>query len=160
MQIRSNAVVSFHYRLEEEGGGLLEASEPGHPVLYLHGHRGMLPGLEEAFEGRSAGEAFNVTVPPEKGYGLRKEGAVQRVSKKYVLTTGKLRPGMRIQLRTDNGAQEAVLLKVGLKSVDVDGNHPLAGKTLSFAVEIVDVREATAEERAHGHAHGPGGHQH
>lgn len=160
MHISSNAVVAFHYRLHDQEGALLEESPEGQPVLYLHGRREMLPGLEEAFEGRTAGETFAVTVPPEKGYGLRKDNTVQRVSKKYVLTTGKLTPGMIVRLRTEQGPREAVLLKVGLKSVDVDGNHPLAGKTLSFAVEIVDVRESTAEERAHGHAHGVGGHQH
>lgn len=160
MNIHSNTVVSFHYRMTDAAGEALENSHSDDPILYLHGKRSMLPGLEEAFEGRSAGECFEVVVPPEKGYGERSEGSVQRVPKKHVLTKGKLAPGMTIQLNTDKGVREVVLLKVGLKTVDVDSNHPLAGRTLMFAVEVVDVREATKEEIAHGHAHGAGGHQH
>ncbi len=141
-------------------GNELEESHSSDPILYLHGKRSMLPGLEEAFEGKAAGDFFEVVVPPEKGYGERTEDATQRVPKKRVITKGRLAPGMTIQLNTDKGVREVVLLKVGLKNVDVDSNHPLAGKTLNFSVEIVDVREATATELAHGHAHGAGGHQH
>lgn len=160
MQIATDTVVSFHYRLKEEGGEIFEDSHEGSPVLYLHGHRSMLPGLEEALEGKSAGDSFEVNVPPAKGYGERKEGAVQRVPKKHLLTKGKLVPGMMVQLNTEHGPREAIVLKVGLKNIDVDANHPLAGKSLVFAVEVIDVREATAEEVSHGHAHGVGGHQH
>lgn len=160
MQITTDTVVSFHYRLKEEGGDVFEDSHEGSPVLYLHGHRTMLPGLEEALNGKVAGDCFDVTVPPAKGYGERKEGAVQRVPKKHLLSKGKLTPGMIVELNTEHGAQEAVVLKVGLKNIDIDGNHPLAGKTLLFSVEVVDVRQATAEESSHGHAHGVGGHQH
>lgn len=160
MQIATDTVVSFHYRLKEEGGEIFEDSHEGSSVLYLHGHRSMLPGLEEALDGKSAGDCFDVTVSPAKGYGERKEGAVQRVPKKHLLTKGKLVPGMMVRLNTEQGPQEAIVLKVGLKNVDVDANHPLAGKTLIFAVEVVDVRQATAEEVSHGHAHGVGGHQH
>ena len=160
MNIQSNAVVSFHYRMSDMDGNELEDSHASDPILYLHGKRSMLPGLEEAFEGKAAGDAFEVIVPPEKGYGERTEGSTQRVPKKLVLSKGRLAPGMTIQLNTDKGVREVVLLKVGLKSVDVDSNHPLAGKTLNFSVEIIDVRAATATELAHGHAHGAGGHQH
>ncbi len=157
--INKDRVVSFHYRLSE-GGEQIEDSAEESPVLYMHGHNSMLSGLEEALEGRKAGESLTVTVPPEKGYGERREGAQQRVPKKHVLTKGKLSPGMVIQINTKEGAQEAVLLKVGLKNVDVDSNHPLAGKVLEFSVDILDVRAATEDELAHGHAHGPGGHEH
>lgn len=160
MNIQSNAVVSFHYRLADASGEELESSHGGDPVLYLHGKRNMLPGLEEALDGRSAGESFEVVVPPEKGYGERTDGADKRISKKHVLTKGKLTPGMTIALNTGSGVQEATVLKVGLKNVDVDSNHPFAGKTLTFSLEVVDVREATRDEIAHGHAHGAGGHQH
>lgn len=160
MQISTDKVVSFHYRLSEAGGEPFENSHDSHPVLYLHGHRGMLPGLEEALEGKQAGDNLSVTLSPEKAYGKRREGAQQRVARKHVLTKGKLKPGMVVQIRTDHGPQEATVIKMGLKNVDVDSNHPLAGKTLTFEVDIVDVRDATAEELAHGHAHGVGGHQH
>lgn len=160
MQIGKDSVVSFHYRLKEADGDIFEDSHDGDPVLYLHGQRGMLPGLEEALTGRSKGDTFETTLTPEQGYGPRKEGAVQRISKKHLLTKGKLVPNTVVRLNTGQGAQEAILLKVGLKSVDIDANHPLAGKTLTFAVTVVDVRTATTEELAHGHAHGTGGHEH
>ena len=159
MTIGKNRVVSFHYRLSE-GGEQIEDSTSESPVLYMQGHNSMLTGLEEALEGRKAGESLTVTVPPEKGYGERREGAQQRVPKKHIVTKGKLKPGMVIQINTKEGAQEAVLLKVGLKNVDVDSNHPLAGKVLEFSVDILDVRAATDDELSHGHAHGPGGHEH
>ncbi|MBR9910364.1 MAG: peptidylprolyl isomerase [Gammaproteobacteria bacterium] len=160
MQISADKVVSFHYRLREEGGEVFEDSQEDGPVLYLHGHGGMLPGLEEALEGKSEGESFDVTLSPEKGYGQRKEGAVQRVAKKHLLTKGKITPGMVVQLSTEHGPQEATVIKVGLKTLDIDGNHPLAGKSLAFSVDVLEVRDATAEEISHGHAHGAGGHHH
>ncbi len=160
MQIQKNSVVSFHYRLKEEGGEIFEDSHEGSPVLYLHGHKSMLPGLESALDGKEAGASFDVTVAPEQGYGLRKEGQSQRIPKKHILTKGKLKPGMMVQVNTKEGPYEAVVIKVGLKNVDIDGNHPLAGKTLVFSVELIEVREATEEELTHGHAHGKGGHEH
>ena len=160
IQIAKNSVVSFHYRLKEPDGEVFENSYEGDPVLYLHGHGSMLPGLEQALAGLEPGASLEVTVPPEKGYGVRKEGAVQRVAKKHLLTKGKLTPGMIVQLNTKQGPQEAIVVKAGLKNIDIDSNHPLAGKTLVFDVEVLDVREATKEELDHGHAHGVGGHQH
>jgi len=158
--IAKDSVVSFHYRLSEAGGEPFENSEDADPVLYLHGHSGMLKGLEEGLEGRSAGETLSISVSPEKGYGERREGAQQRVPIKHVRTKGKLKVGMLVQINTKEGAQEAIVLKVGLKNIDIDSNHPLAGKSLEFEVDIVSVRAATSDELAHGHAHGAGGHQH
>ena len=158
--IAKDSVVSFHYRLSEAGGEPFENSENSDPVLYLHGHSGMLEGLEDGLKGHSAGESLSISVPPEKGYGQRREGAQQRVSIKHVSTKGKLKVGMVVKINTKDGAREAVVLKVGLKNIDIDSNHPLAGKTLDFEVNIVSVRAATADELAHGHAHGAGGHQH
>ncbi len=160
MQIERDRVVSFHYKLSEPGSEVFETSHDGDPVLYLHGHKGMLPGLEAAMEGKSASEKFTVTLAPQEAYGERKEGAEQRVPKKHLLTKGKLSPGMLVQINTKNGPQEAIVRKVGLKNVDIDANHPLAGKTLTFDVEGLEVREASSDEVAHGHAHGVGGHNH
>lgn len=160
MQIVADKVVSFHYHLSEGEGEAFENSRDGDPVLYLHGRHGMLSGLEEAMAGKETGDTFTVTLSPEKAYGKRRESAQQRVPIKHLVTKGKLKPGMVVQINTEKGAKEATVLKVGLKNVDVDSNHPLAGKTLTFAVEIVDVRDATPEELSHGHAHGVGGHQH
>ena len=162
MQITTDKVVSCHYRLSETDGVPFEDSHAGNPVLYLHGHHGMLPGLEKALEGKSAGDNFSATLAPKEAYGERREQAPQRVSMKHLINkpAGQLKPGMAVHLNTTEGAREAVIIKVGLKNIDVDANHPLAGKTLTFEVKVIDVRDATEEEIAHGHAHGVGGHQH
>jgi len=164
MLIEKDKVVQFHYCLSEPGNENFEDSRKGDPIAYLHGHNGMLPGLEEAMAGKQAGDTFSITLEPEKAYGPRNEGATQRVSPKHVYNPQKkkikFKPGMVIQLNTNNGPQDVVVIKAGLKSLDVDINHPLAGKTLTFDIEIVDVRDATDEEVSHGHAHGVGGHQH
>lgn len=161
MVVEKDAVVSFHYRLSEPGQPALEDSHGGAPLSYLHGHHGMLPGLEEALAGKCVGDVVAVTLAPEQAYGLRQENAIQRVSLKHIASRGKkLQPGMVVRVSTDQGPRDVVVVKAGLKTVDVDTNHPLAGKTLSFDIEIVAVRRATDEELAHGHAHGEGGHPH
>ena len=160
MNVVKNSVVLFHYRLLDEQGELIESSENLDPMAALIGHRNMLPGLEEAFIGKTVGDNFTVTLPPERAYGLRKEGASQRVPIKHLLTKGKLKPGQQVVINTEHGRRNATVLKVGKFNVDLDTNHPLAGKALTFDVTILDVREATAEEKAHGHAHGVGGHHH
>ena len=101
-----------------------------------------------------------MTVPPELGYGLRRDGWVQRISKKHLPKTPRLKVGMQTAFRTEQGVKRVTIVKVGAKMVDVDLNHPFAGRELHFDVEIVGVREADAAEIAHGHVHGPGGHHH
>ena len=158
--ITKDKVVQFHYTLSTVDGVQIEDSRKGEPMAYLHGHGGIIPGLEKALEGQGAGDHVDATVSPEDGYGERREGMQQRVSAKYLKHAGKLRPGMTVSVNTDDGPRTVTVVKVGLKTVDVDGNHPLAGQTLQFAIDIVDVRDATEEEISHGHAHGPGGHHH
>ena len=158
--IEKDKVVQFHYVLEDDQGNLIEDSHKGEPMAYLHGADNIIPGLEKALAGHDAGDSVDVTVSPEQGYGERRDGMVQRVSAKYLKHAGKLRPGMVVSVNTDEGPRTVTVIKVGLKTVDVDGNHPLAGKTLHFKVEITEVRDATEDEKSHGHAHGPGGHHH
>ena len=110
-------------------------------------------------KGHGAGDTFEVTVTPEEAYGERREGLVQRVPRKH-FKGAKLTPGMQVVLPTDQGQRAMTVKKVGISVVDVDLNHPMAGKTLNFEVEILDVREATPEEISHKHVHGEGGHQH
>lgn len=164
MQIDKDKVVTFHYRVSEAGQEVLEESHGGDPLVYLHGHGGLIPGVEEALAGKQAGEHVAVTVPPEKGYGARDESAVQRISKSHVVNAPKgqaaFRPGMVVQVNTAYGPRSVIVVKVGMTTLDVDANHPLAGKTLNFDIDVVDVREASEEELAHGHAHGAGGHEH
>ena len=164
MSVTQDKVVSFHYQMSDVDGTLLETSYEADPTLYLHGHRNLLPALESALEGKAVGEKTQVTLTPEEGYGLRKEGAVQRIPIKHLHNheklKNKIKVGMTVQVNTQNGPWDAVVLKVGKFNVDIDSNHPLAGKTLTFALEVVDVRDATSEELSHGHAHGVGGHHH
>ena len=160
MSVAAGKVVSFHYRLSEPGQPIIEDSHDGLPVVYLHGHDYMLPGLEEAL----AGDKFTVTLPPEKAYGPRRDDAVQRISVKHVVNPGNkkvnYKPGMVVQVHTDKGPQEVTVVKSGFKTLDIDTNLPMAGKTVTFEVEVVEVRDATPEEIEHGHVHGEGGHQH
>ena len=168
MQIEKNKVVSFHYRLYEvlgegesqEKGELLEESHTGDPMVYLHGHRGMLVGLEEALDGKATGDSFTITLSPEKAYGHRHEDGLRRVPIKHLLTKGKLKADMVVSVNTSQGPSEATIVKVGKFNVDIDANNPLAGKTLTFDVEVTDTRDATAGELSHGHVHGVGGHHH
>jgi FKBP-type peptidyl-prolyl cis-trans isomerase SlyD len=162
MQIENNTVVSFHYVLSGEDSAILESSRSsGQPVVVLIGHGGIIPGLEQALVGHVAGDKLEVDVEPAQAYGLRRENAVQRVPKKYFRDAARLRPGMIADLAMkDSGSRSVMVLKVGSSVIDVDLNHPLAGRRLHFDIEILAVRQASGEEVAHGHVHGPEGVQH
>lgn len=161
MQIEKNKVVTFHYRLNDADGPQIESSEGNEPMAYLHGHHGIIRGLEEAMAGKQPGDQFSVTLPPDKAYGPRYDNLQQRIPIKHLLSRSKkLHAGQVVSVNTKQGARDVTIIKVGKFNVDIDSNHPLAGKTLVFAIDIVDVRDATKEEIAHGHAHGAGGHQH
>ena len=160
MQAEKDKVVSIHYSVSEEPGVEIETSHGRPPMAFLFGHGNIIPGLEQAIAGRAVGDTFDAVIEPEQGYGKRREDFVQRVPKKYFRDGEHLKPGMSTTLNTRDGQRSVTVLKVGSSVVDVDLNHPLAGKTLRFAVEITDVRDASEEELAHGHAHGPEGHHH
>ncbi len=160
MQAEKDKVVSFHYRLSDDADAEVENSRARAPLEILFGHGNIIPGLEQAIAGHDAGDRFDVVVPPEQGYGQRREDFVQRVPKKYFRDPEHLQPGMPTVLSTRDGQRSVIVLKIGSSVVDVDLNHPMAGKTLHFAIEITDVREATPEEIAHRHVHGAGGHDH
>ena len=160
MDIGQNNVVQFHYTLSDDKGEALESSKEGDPVAYLHGHNNIIPGLEAAMVGKQVGDNFTVTVEPKDGYGERKDGMQQRVPVKHMQGAKRWKKGMSGWVKTDKGDQQFTVVKMGKFMADVDFNHPLSGKTLTFDVEIVDVREATAEEVTHRHAHGVGGHHH
>ena len=164
MLIEANKVVTFHYRMNEPGHDVIDDSRRGSPVVYLHGYQNTLRGLEDAMAGKQSGDRVTVTLPPEQAYGLRHENSQQRISIKHVINESKkkvtYKPGSVVQLNTEQGPRPAIVLKMGLKTLDIDINHPLAGKTLIFEIEIVDVRAATPEEIAHRHAHAEGEHHH
>lgn len=160
MNIANDCVVQFHYTLKDETGAEIESTRNGRPMAYLHGHRNIIPGLEQALAGKAAGDKLTVTVPPEQAYGERQEDRVQRVSLKHLQGAKVWKPGMVALIHTQQGPIHVTVVKVGRFNADVDLNHPMAGKTLTFDVEVVDVRAATPEEVAHGHVHGEGGHHH
>ncbi|MFB9886757.1 FKBP-type peptidyl-prolyl cis-trans isomerase [Balneatrix alpica] len=160
MQIEKDRVVLFHYTLSNAQGQQLESSYERQPMAYLHGHDNILSGLEQALAGKQAGDSLSVTLSPEQAYGERVEEAEQRVPVKHLQGAKKWRPGMVAVVHTEQGARQVTVKKVGKFMVTVDTNHPLAGETLTFAIEVVEVRAASAEEIAHGHAHGVGGHHH
>jgi FKBP-type peptidyl-prolyl cis-trans isomerase SlyD len=159
MKIAKDHVVRFHYSVAEAGQEAVETSRDREPLAILFGHGNIIPGLEKAMEGREAGESFGADVSAAEAYGERREGLTQRVPKKH-FGAQKLAPGMQVVLNTNFGPRAVTVEKVGMSVVDVDLNHPMAGKDLHFDIEIVEVREAQPEEIEHGHVHGEGGHQH
>ena len=159
MKIEKDRVVRFHYTVSEQGQEPLETSGDREPLAILIGHNNIIPGLETAMDGREAGDKFEVDVAAADAYGVRQDGLTQRVPKKYFKDT-RLEPGMQAVLPTNFGPRAVTIQKVGMSVVDVDLNHPMAGKDLHFDIEVVEVREASAEELEHGHVHGEGGHQH
>ncbi len=160
MQIGPKTVVSFHYTLRDAAGETLESSLGGEPSAYLHGAGNILPALETAMSGKTDGDSFSVELDAEQAYGEHKPERQQRVPVKHLSFKGKLRPGLVVQLNTSEGMRAVTVVKAGRHSADIDTNHPLAGQALRFDIEILTVREATAEELSHGHVHGPGGHHH
>lgn len=161
MNIDNNKVVSFHYTLKNDQGEEIESSrERENAMVYLHGAGNIIPGLEKAMQGKEAGDQFEVTLGPAEAYGERNESAIQRVSAKHFGEGRRLKPGQLVVLNTQQGPRQVTVLKVGRFNVDVDANHPLAGQSLTFNVEVTDVRDATEEEASHGHVHGPGGVEH
>ena len=159
MKIEKDRVVRFHYAVAEQGAEPMESSHGREPLAILAGHGNIIPGLEKAMDGHEAGDKFAVDVPAAEAYGEKREGLTQRVPKKH-FGNQRLEPGMQVVLNTNFGPRAVTIEKVGMSVVDVDLNHPMAGKDLHFDIEVVDVREATAQELEHGHVHGDGGHHH
>ena len=157
MQIGTDSVVSIHYTLKDETGEVLDASEGREPLDYIHGSGQIIPGLENALEGKSQGEDLSVVIEPENGYGTRDESLVHEVPKSEFETPDEIEVGMQFRVGDEGGTVIMVVAGVGDEIVTLDGNHPLAGVTLSFDVSIADVREATDEEiKASQHVHGSG----
>ncbi|HJP98119.1 MAG TPA: peptidylprolyl isomerase [Rhodanobacteraceae bacterium] len=165
MRAEKNSVVSFHYCVRDAADPAAEpfddSKKRGEPMRALLGHGQLVPGVERALTGRESGEQFEVEIAPSDAYGEYQEGLLQRVPKKYFQDAKHLKPGATTVLQTRDGGQRLVTVrKIGMSSIDVDHNHPLAGKTLHFDIEITDVRAAASEEIAHGHAHPGDGHSH
>ena len=161
MTIKENSAVSFHYTLTDDAGQTIDSSAGQDPLAYLHGAGNIIPGLENALEGKVVGDQLNVAVTAEEGYGPVQEELIQEVPRSSFQGVENIEIGMQFEAQTgQGGAVPVTVTAVTDETVTVDGNHPLAGKSLNFDVTIEDVRDATAEELEHGHVHGVGGHQH
>jgi FKBP-type peptidyl-prolyl cis-trans isomerase SlyD len=160
MQISANKVVSIHYTLKNDAGDILDSSAGGEPLAYLQGYGNIVPGLEKALEGRASGDKLNVRVAPEEGYGARQSALVQDVPREAFEGVDEIVPGMQFHAQGPAGMLVVTVVEANDETVTVDGNHPLAGETLHFDIEVTGVRDATEEEREHGHVHGAGGHHH
>ncbi len=159
--IAQDKAVSIHYTLTLDDGQIIDSSEGKEPLVYLHGHGNIIPGLEKELVGKSVGEKLSVKVNPEEGYGVHHPGLVQDVPREAFQGVDTLEVGMVFQAPGEGGHIQLIRI-IGIEgnTITVDGNHELAGKTLNFAVEISAIRDASAEELSLGHVHGPGGHQH
>lgn len=161
MQVTINHVVKVHYALRDDNHELIDSTyDKDKPLVYLHGRRQMISGFETAIAEAAVGDKLSFTVMPAEGYGLRNVNNTQRIPSKYLKHEGKLTPGKSIHVNTHTGVKPGTVIKVGKFNVDVDMNHPLAGKNLYFDVEVVDIRKATDDEIGHGHVHGEGGCDH
>lgn len=160
MQAGDNKVVLIHYTLTSDTGEVLDTSDGREPLAYLHGFGNIIPGLENALAGKQAGDKLKVSIPPAEAYGVREDGLVQVVPRAAFGGAPDLEVGMQFQAQTPEGVRVVTIVDIEGDNITLDGNHPLAGETLHFAVEITQVREPTDEELAHGHVHGEGGHHH
>lgn len=160
MQIAAHKVVSLLYTLRDDEGDLIDQSSHEDPFAYIHGVGNIIPGLENALTGRSVGDHFTVHIAPEDGYGVRNDALVQAAPIQAFHGVDHIEPGMQFQAESEHGVQLVTVISVTDDEVLLDGNHPLAGQALNFDVEVLDIRDATPDELAHGHVHGAGCHHH
>ena len=161
MTIQLHRAVGFHYILTDDTGTELDNSSGRDPMTYIHGMGMIIPGLEQALEGQVVGASLNVSIAPEDGYGVVDLQMIEEVPRESFRDVDTIEVGMQFEAQTEKGDTVAVTVTaVSDDTVTVDGNHPLAGKTLNFDVSVEEVRDATEEELEHGHVHGPGGHEH
>jgi FKBP-type peptidyl-prolyl cis-trans isomerase SlyD len=160
VEISADKVVLIHYTLKDDAGAVIDSSSGSEPLAYIQGHGNLVAGLEKALEGKQDGSEVSVSVDPAEGYGKHDPQLIQRVPKRTLQGSGEIKKGMQFQGRTDDGMRLFTVTAVMGDMVTLDGNHPLADKTLHFDVQVVLVREATTEELEHGHVHGAGGHHH
>ncbi len=159
--VTSGKVVGMSYSLRNDAGVILDQASHDEPFLYIQGASQIVPGLEQGLEGMKIGEKKSVTVAPEDGYGPIHAGLKMTVKKDQFPGTDGIEAGMQFQAQSPEGhGMVFTIVGVAGDDVTIDGNHPLAGQTLHFTVEILSIRAATQEEESHGHVHGEGGHHH
>jgi len=160
MQVAKNKVVGIDYKLTDGSGKMIDSSANHGPLYYIQGTGSLIPGLEAALEGKGAGENIKVKSDAKDGYGERNDSLCQQVPRSQFESSEALEVGMQFEVETEQGELVVMVTAVDGENVTVDGNHPLAGMDLHFDVTVKEVREATAEELAHGHVHGEHGHHH
>ena len=161
MLIVANKAVSIDYTLTNDAGEVIDSSAGGAPLVYLHGAGNIIVGLEKALEGRRAGDELKVSIEPQDAYGEFSPELVAVLGREMFEGVDELEVGMQFHASGPDGSMQIVTIRdLDGDEVTVDGNHPLAGQRLTFEVKVVDVRDAHAEEIAHGHVHGEGGHHH
>ncbi len=162
MQIAANTVVTMTYVLTNEQGDVLDQADASQPLAYLHGANNIIPGLENALEGKQANDSLVVTIAPADAYGERDDRLMQQIPREMFgdVPAEQLVPGAQFHAQTNGGIEVITIAAVDAGTVTIDANHPLAGMALTFDVTVLEVRAATADEAAHGHAHGVGGHHH
>jgi FKBP-type peptidyl-prolyl cis-trans isomerase SlyD len=160
MSIQKNSVVTFHYTLKDDAGKVIDSSDGGDPLAYIHGQGSLVAGLERELTGKAAGDKLHVKITPADGYGEHDTAMIQRIPRRQLKGISKIYVGMKLHTQTAHGPREVTVTQIVGDTVTLDGNHPLAGKNLHFDIDITEVREATAEELEHGHVHGAHGHHH
>lgn len=157
MPIAAQQVVSITYTLKDDKGEVLDSADEKQPFAFLFGAGNIVPGLEKALDGKDVGDALEVRLTPEEAYGFRDEGQVRNVPLRR-LEGKSIQAGRRYRLNAADGVHIALVTSVKGDYAQVDLNHPLAGMPLHFEVKVVSLRDATDEEKQHGHVHGEGGH--
>ncbi|MET8426718.1 peptidylprolyl isomerase [Nocardia sp. NPDC059091] len=161
MSIAADKVVSIEYTLKADDGEVLDTSVGEAPLVYLHGADNIVPGLEQALEGKSTGDELVVVVEPEDAYGEYLAELVSAVPRDMFEGVDELEPGMEFHAEAPDGDSQIVIVRqVDGDEVTIDANHPLAGQRLHFTVKVVDIRDASEDELAHGHPHGEDDHDH
>ena len=157
LMIGQNSVVSMHYTLKNDDGDVMDTSEGKEPMVYLHGANNLIPGLEAELTGKTSGATFKTTIEPAQAYGEFSKELIQVISKSMFAGVESIEVGMSFVAQGEGGVQRQVrVVEVEGDDVTIDANNPLAGQTLHFDVNVIDVREATAQELEHGHVHAGG----
>jgi FKBP-type peptidyl-prolyl cis-trans isomerase SlyD len=160
VKIEKDVVAGLAYTLKNGEGEILDQSEQGDPLYYIHGRRNLIPGLENELEGKKLGDKLSVTIAPVDGYGERNEQLVQIVEHTSFENPDEIEEGFSVEMEDEQGKMIFTVVERRENEFVLDGNHPLAGETLHFDVEVTEVRNATKDELAHGHVHGEGCHHH
>ncbi|MDI1278509.1 MAG: peptidylprolyl isomerase [Methylobacter sp.] len=158
MQVADNMAVSIHYTLTNDEGEVLDSSIGDDALVYLHGTGNIIPGLEDALQGKAVGDKFNVRIAAKDAYGEQNDEMIQVIPRAMFEGIDEIDVGMQFHADVSSGSGEVTIVKIEGDDITIDGNHPLAGMALTFDVEVVDVRPATKEEAEHGHIHGAGCH--